>query len=180
MPSILGPLAENCQVTCACSNRLLPWRWGAGLLASDRLEIERPGSADPDRAVAVIAQLIAGVRMHEHVERIVVQREPGHDFDELRRRERKLVAPSRMRPDRTLVKATELDAFAKVGGQHVPEGPCDVAAGGVKIDVGVPADDAGNIERRYLGQDRSPRYASSEPRTMNWAMGYPATSFSNR
>lgn len=119
---------------------------GAELLASDRLQIERPGSADPDRAVAVIAQLVAGVRMHEHVEFTMVQREPRNDLGKSVRRKRKLVAPSRMRADRPLVKAAWLDAFAKPCSHHVPERPCRIAAGGVEIDMGVPARDARCLE----------------------------------
>ena len=41
--------------------------------------------AEPQRAVAMIAELVAGIGVHEHVELVMIQREPSDDVGELRR-----------------------------------------------------------------------------------------------
>ena len=57
----------------------------------------------------MVAQFVAGIPMHGHMERTVVEREPADHVRELARPERQLVAAHRMRPDRRLVKAPEFE-----------------------------------------------------------------------
>lgn len=102
-------------------------------------------TADPDRGVAVIAQFVPRVRVQEHVERAVMQCEPGHDFGELRGLERDLIRPRRMRPDEALVEAAELHARAEAAFDGFAKSSRRVAARRVEIDVGMPAGDGGDV-----------------------------------
>ncbi|KOS92281.1 hypothetical protein DM53_4517 [Burkholderia mallei] len=110
-----------------------------------RIEIQRVRAADPSRGVAMIAQLVSRVRMQEHVERAVMQHEPRHDVGELRRLERDLIRPRRMRPDEPLVKAAELHARAEAAFDGLAKRPRRVAARCVEIHVGMPAGDGGDV-----------------------------------
>src|ERR1700704_691562 len=72
---------------------------------SQGVEIQCVGLAQPERGVPMVAHLVVGVRMHEHIQCAVVQREPAHDMRKAGHGERQLVAPHRMWSDRLLVKA---------------------------------------------------------------------------
>ncbi len=84
--------------------------------------------ADPYRRVAVVAQGVAGIRVQKNIERAVIQREPGDEFGELRRREGELIRPHRMRPDRAFVKAAQLQFAVPVRFDLLAKGPRCVAA----------------------------------------------------
>ena len=60
-------------------------------------------------AVAIVAQFIVGIGMHEHGERSMIESEPTYDVGKLRRLECALQPPSRMRSDHSLVKAAHLN-----------------------------------------------------------------------
>jgi hypothetical protein len=90
----------------------------------------------------MVAQFVIRIGMREDVERSVVQREPAHDFGELRRRERDLEAPLRMRANLPLVKAADLNPFAELGGDHFAEFRRVIAIGRIEVDMRVPARDA--------------------------------------
>jgi hypothetical protein len=114
-------------------------------------QIQRIRTPDPGRAVAMVAQFVAGVRMQEDVERAVIQHEPRHDGVEVLAPERELVRPDRMRADRLLVEAAELQPRAELLVDDLAEGPGGIAMGGVEIDVRVPAFDGGGIEQGHDG-----------------------------
>ena len=48
-------------------------------------------SAEPERAVSMVAQFIVGVGMHEYVECSVIEGQPSDDVGKLTRRNRDLV-----------------------------------------------------------------------------------------
>ena len=116
-----------------------------GLSAADRPQVELVAAADPECRVPMIAQLIAGVRMQEHVQRTMIEREPAQHGWELSMRERDLVAPTRMWTDRFLVKSPERDPIAQVCRHGFPEVPRCVTALCVEIDMRVPAFDGAHI-----------------------------------
>ena len=64
----------------------------------------------------MVAQFIVGIGMHEDVERSVIEGEPTYDIGKLHRLKPDLVAPSWMRSDLSLVKATHLNPIAKLRG----------------------------------------------------------------
>jgi len=69
--------------------------------------------AEPDRAVAMVSQRIAGIGVQEHIQCAVIEREPRHDLGEMGRRDRDLIAPKRMGADWSLVKASDLHETAQ-------------------------------------------------------------------
>src|SRR5690349_8068173 len=117
--------------------------------AADRAQVEVEASTEPNCAVAVIPQLVFGVGMHEHVERAVIEREPADDLREVRRCDRELVAPARMRTDVAFVKTSHADPVSEVRDDRLPEVPRPVAARRVEIHVRVPAADARDIEMAH-------------------------------
>jgi hypothetical protein len=97
----------------------------------------------------MVAQFIVGIGMNEHVERSVIQRKPTYDIGKFRRRERNLIAPSWMGSDLSLVKAAHLNPVAELQGHHIAKLSGGVAAGGIEIDMCMPARDARHIEIRH-------------------------------
>ncbi len=95
----------------------------------------------------MVAQRVAGVGMHENVERTVIEREPFHDLREMRPLEGELIRPQRMRTDGPLVKTAHLQDVAKTGRDFFPQLPRFVARRGIEIDVGMPARDGCCINR---------------------------------
>ena len=89
------------------------------LRTTDGTQIEDVIVPKPERAVTMIAQLIAGVRMDEHIERAVIECEPTDNRREFRGNESNLVAPHRMRPNRAFVKATQFDPLAELPGDDL-------------------------------------------------------------
>lgn len=125
-------------------------RWQRKLpLSLQCRQIERVTAAEPKRRVSVIAQFVVGVRMNEDVERAVVQRQPAHDVGELRRRERQLIAPARVRADVAFVKASHLDPRAEPLDDALAQCTRGVASRFIEIDVGVPAVYIRNVELRH-------------------------------
>src|SRR5579862_8755622 len=114
----------------------------AGSSAADRPQIERVAAADPHGAVAMIAKLVTRVRMKEHVELAVIEREPADDLGKLNRRERKLIARLRMRSDGALVKSSERHTIAEMGGDGFAQCLRRVAPLGVEVHMRVPARNA--------------------------------------
>ncbi len=112
---------------------------GIGALASDGPQIEFVPVTQPDRAVPMVAQFVIRIGMGEYVECSVVQREPAHDIGELRRRERDLEAPLRMRANLALMESAHLNSFAELRGDDFAEFRRVVAIGGIEVDMRVPA-----------------------------------------
>src|ERR1700730_11184671 len=94
----------------------------------------------------MVAQFIIGIRMHEDVERSVIEGKPTYNIGKLYRLKRDLVAPSWMGSDLSLVKATHLNPSAKLRGHHVAKFPGGIAAGRIEIDMRMPAHDMRDIE----------------------------------
>ncbi|CAM2152853.1 hypothetical protein PT2222_290098 [Paraburkholderia tropica] len=109
-------------------------------------EIERVRTADPHRGIAMIAQRIGGIRMHEYVETTVIKRKPCKDVGEVRVGDRELIRPHRMRPNRTLVETTDLHGIAPTRVDDFAQGPRGVARIGIEINVSVPAGDFSGID----------------------------------
>src|SRR6266446_3993886 len=84
---------------------------------------------------------------------------PVDSFDRARLRKRDLVAPLRMRSDRSLVKAAHLNAIAKLCGHHFAKFPGGIATGRIEIDMRMPARDTRHIEIRHC----RPLWLPSEP-----------------
>ena len=102
----------------------------------------------------MVAQFIVRIGMHEHVEYPMVEGQPRHDFRKLRRREGNLIAPLRMRSDRSFVKAAHLHEGTKVRGHRVTKCPSGIATSGIEIDMRMSARDTRYIEichHRALG-----------------------------
>src|SRR4030095_6790208 len=95
-------------------------------------QIQLMALAEPNRAVPMITQLIAGIGMHEHVERSVIEREPPDYAGQLRWRKADLVAPAWMRSDLSLVQPSHLHLVAEVRGQRFAKPPGRVAASGIE------------------------------------------------
>src|SRR2546421_224206 len=114
-----------------------------------RPQVQLMASTEPDCAVPMVAQLIVSIGMHEHVERSVVERKPGHDVGKLRGRKRDLVTPSWMGSDLSLVKAAHLNPVAKLQGYRFAKFAGGAATGGIEIDVRMPARDTRHIEIRH-------------------------------
>ena len=110
-------------------------------LAANRTQVQLMASTEPNCAVPMVAQLIAGIGMHEYVERSVIERKPTHDVRKLCRRKRDLVAPSWMRSYRSFVKAAHLNAIAKLRGHHFAKFPGGIATRRIEIDMRMPACD---------------------------------------
>jgi hypothetical protein len=89
----------------------------------------------------MVAQFIVRIWMHEHVECPVIERQLTYDFRKLRRRKRNLIAPSRMRPDRSFVKRPISTSTPKLRGHRVAKFPSAIATGGIEIDMRMPARD---------------------------------------
>src|ERR1700730_3073311 len=112
----------------------------------------------------MVTQFIAGIGMHEHVERSVIERKPTHDVRKLRWRKRDLVAPTRMGADLSLVKAAHLNPIAELRGHYFAKFPGRIATGRIEIDMRMPARDARHIEIRHccpLGSRANPFRQSS-------------------
>ncbi len=90
----------------------------------------------------MVAQFIASIGMHEHVERSVIERKPTHDVGKLRWRKRDLVAPTWMGSDLSFVKAAHLNPIAELRGHYFAKVPGRIATGRIEIDVRMPARDA--------------------------------------
>ena len=118
-------------------------------LAANRTQVQLMASTEPNCAVPMVAQLIAGIGMHEHVERSVIERKPTHYVGELRRRKRDLIAPSWMGSDFSLVKAAHLNSIAKLRGHRFAKFPGGIATGRIEIDMPMPARDKRHIEIRH-------------------------------
>src|SRR6266513_6151546 len=103
-------------------------------LAADRTQVQLMASTEPNCAVPMVAQLIVGIGMHEHVERSVIERKPTHDVGKLYRRKRDLVAPSWMGSDLSLVKAAHLHPIAELRGHHFAKFPGGIATGRIEIN----------------------------------------------
>lgn len=80
-------------------------------------------STEPHCTVAMVAQLIAGIGMHEDVERSMIERKPTDDLGKPRRRKRDLATPPGMGPHRSLMKTTDFDVAAKTPANHVEKFP---------------------------------------------------------
>src|SRR6266513_2394561 len=130
-------------------------RWPS---AADRRQVQLIASTEPKGAVPMIAQLIVGIGMHEHVERSMIERKPTYDVGKLRRRKRDLVAPSWMGSDLSLVKAAHLHPIAKLRGHHFAKFPGGIATGRIEINMLMPARDTRHIEIRH-----SPPFARECP-----------------
>lgn len=74
----------------------------------------------------------------------MIQREPFHDNGELAGLERELIRPLRMRTDRFLVKASELEDVAQAASDFLAKLPGGVAGRSVEVDVGMPRYDGIN------------------------------------
>ncbi len=80
----------------------------------------------------MVAQFIASIGMHEHVERSVIERKPTHDVGKLRWRKRDLVAPTWMGSDLSLVKAAHLNPIAELRGHYFAKVPGRTATGRIR------------------------------------------------
>ena len=63
----------------------------------------------------MIAQLITGVRMREHVELAMIERQPADDVGKVDVRKRDLKAPAWMRADGPFVKSSQRNAIPEPG-----------------------------------------------------------------
>src|SRR5262245_29914616 len=104
----------------------------------------------------MVAQFVISIGMHEHVEPSVIERKPTYDIGKLHRLKRDLVAPSWMRSDFSLVKATHLDPIAKLRGHHFAKFLGGIAAGRIEVDMRMPARDTRHIEIRHCRPFGSP------------------------
>src|SRR5450755_3020765 len=112
-------------------------------------------STEPECAVSMVAQFIISIRMHEDVERAVIERKPAYDIGKLHRLKRDLVAPPRMGSDLSLVKATHLDPVAKLRSHRFAKYPGGIEHYGIELDMRMPARDARHIEIRHCRSFRS-------------------------
>src|SRR6266446_6638636 len=134
-------------------------------------------STEPKCAVPMVAQFIASIGMHEHVERSVIERKPTHDVGKLRWRKRDLVAPTWMGSDLSLVKAAHLNPIAELRGHYFAKVPGRIATGRIEVDVRMPARDARHIKIRHccpLGSRANPFHqssfnSSSAPSIVSWS-----------
>src|ERR1044071_6597164 len=94
----------------------------------------------------MVAQLIAGVRMREHVELAMIERQPADDFGKVGLRERDLEAPTWMWPDGPFVKSSHRNAIAEPGRHDIPKCPRRMARRGIEVDVRMPAFDMRDVE----------------------------------
>ena len=105
-----------------------------------RKKRERPQTmrlAQPKRAVSMVAQLLTGVRMHQHVKCAVVQREPANHVRKLGSSESQLVAPHRVRAHGLLVNTTQLDPTGQLDLDDPAQRPGRLAAGCLEIHMRV-------------------------------------------
>ena len=75
-----------------------------------RRKLERLRRPEPDHVIGVILQRVAGLRVGEDREAFSVEDQPGDDLGELLVLDRELAASARMRADRIVVHAADLDA----------------------------------------------------------------------
>src|SRR4051794_24367391 len=87
--------------------------------AVERVQLQLMAASEPERAIAVVAQFIARVRVHEHVEHAVIEGKPAHEFGEFSGCELVLITPHRMRPDRSLVEAPHLRTALETHRSHL-------------------------------------------------------------
>ncbi|CCD37442.1 phasin family protein [Candidatus Paraburkholderia kirkii UZHbot1] len=118
--------------------------------AAQLLQREFVGPADPHRRVAMIAQRVAGVRVHEDIERAVIQRQPFEHRREQFPTEAELERPHRMRSHRPFVKAAQAQRAAlhfafEPSLDDEPQLARRVAALGIEIDMGMPVGDRARI-----------------------------------
>ena len=104
---------------------------------------------DPQRCVAMIAKGVVGIRVQEHVERAVVQRQPFHDASQLRPVECNLKRPFWMRSDGAFVETADLHDAVETLRNFLPQLPCRVAAGGVEVDMRMPVRNRRYIEKGH-------------------------------
>jgi hypothetical protein len=98
----------------------------------------------------MVAQFIIRIGVDEHVERSVIEREPTHDVGKLGWLKRDLAAPSRMRPDWSLVKPAHFDPIAEPCGYGLAKFARRVASSRIEVDVRMPARDARHIEISHV------------------------------
>ena len=94
--------------------------------------------AKPDRVTAVVLHRVLGQRMDQYVEPLAVQHQMGHDMLELVGLENDQYIGDRVRPDRRVAEAVDLDRelLAERGAHSLGDGArlCRVV-----VDVGVIA-----------------------------------------
>ena len=97
----------------------------------------------------MVAQFVVSVRVYEHIERAVIEREPAYDPSKALWRKANLVTPLRMRSDRSLVKTADLHAAAEMPSYRFAKPPRRVSTAGIEIDMSVPAPDTRCLKIRH-------------------------------
>ena len=111
--------------------------------SAEHVEVQIQYAPHPQRAVAVVFEILPGLGMHEHRETAAVEHQPRHDRLELIARERDLVHRFRMRPDGLVSPSTEPDRETPV--ECLPHRGGIGTARLVVVDVGVVAVDFGCV-----------------------------------
>ncbi|MBB3262233.1 hypothetical protein F4827_007065 [Paraburkholderia bannensis] len=100
---------------------------------------------DPHCGVAMIAQCVARIRMHENIELAVVDDKPRKYGCKLFICHSKLIRPHRMRTNWTFMKAADFHGIAQFLCDDFAQGPSGVARLRIEIDMSVPAGNVGGI-----------------------------------
>ncbi len=123
-------------------------------------------AADPHGRIAMILKRIAGIRMHEDVQRAVIEREPFEHRRQLLARKAELIRPHRMRADRPFMKSPERELAAlkivdEVRFDDLPQLPRGITRCFVEVDMRVPACNRG-LHRFILARQCRENGHSSE------------------